>query len=670
MKFTLYRADFIQSGSAEFYSPELTEGNNQIATLLPDSLNLNSRKIRVGLGTTVQDSGLTLGNTVLQQGSNATGNFVGSAGISTGTLSVINAGIGYTPSSGSATYSSVNLDTITGSGQGATANITISNGSVVSTGVTIASGGSGYQVGDVLGITTIGSLTIGQNARFSVGIITAVNQLILDNVQGDFVTGVGKTIQYINNSGLTTTLNSSYGGNVTISTINVVSDGLSIVVNHKNHGMYSNTDLVSISGAISDVKPTKLTSGYTFDSTSAILVDDSSTFSTFENVGVGTTNPGYLLIGNEIISYTSTSSGSIGGQIVRGSNPINYVTGTPVYKYELSGVSLRRINKTHNLSDITTENSITFDSYTIKLDTSSNTGIARSTSSGYPTLYLNQTKSAGGYNIKASQNMPFEIITPMVQNVTVTGTSLSSEIRTISASSISGNEIPFIDTGFDNITLNQVNYLDSPRMIASKVNETQYLSTLPGSKSMNLRVFLNTIDSRLSPVIDTQRVSVILTSNRVNSVITNYAEDSRVNSIFDDPTAFQYLSKEITLENPGTSIKILLSAYNNLYSDIRAFYAISENQNFNPIFVPFPGYENLNSRGQIIDIQNNNGHPDAFVPLTSNTGFSPTDVSFAEYTFTADQLPAFRSYRIKIIMTSTSQVYVPRLKDLRVIALA
>jgi hypothetical protein len=670
LKFTLYRADFIQSGSAEFYSPELTEGNNQIATLLPDSLNLNSRKIRVGLGTTVQDSGLTLGNTVLQQGSNATGNFVGSAGISTGTLSVINAGIGYTPSSGSATYSSVTLDTITGNGQGATANITISNGSVVSTGVTIASGGSGYQVGDVLGITTIGSLTIGQNARFSVGIITAVNQLILDNVQGDFVTGAGKTIQYINNSGITTTLNSSYGGNVTISTINVVSDGLSIVVNHKNHGMYSNTDLVSISGAISDVKPTKLTSGYTFDSTSAILVDDSSTFSTFENVGVGTTNPGYLLIGNEIISYTSTSSGSIGGQIVRGSNPINYATGTPVYKYELSGVSLRRINKTHNLSDVTTADSISFDSYTIKLDTSSNTGTARSTSSGYPTLYLNQTKSAGGYNIKASQNMPFEIITPMIQNVTVTGTSLSSEIRTISASSISGNEIPFIDTGFDNITLNQVNYLDSPRMIASKVNETQYLSTLPGNKSMNLRVFLNTIDSRLSPVIDTQRVSVILTSNRVNSVITNYADDSRINSIFSDPTAFQYLSKEITLENPGTSIKILLSAYNNLYSDIRAFYAISENQNFNPIFIPFPGYENLNSRGQIIDIQDNNGHPDIFVPLTSNTGFSPTDVSFAEYTFTADQLPAFRSYRIKIIMTSTSQVYVPRLKDLRVIALA
>jgi hypothetical protein len=183
-------------------------------------------------------------------------------------------------------------------------------------------------------------------------------------------------------------------------------------------------------------------------------------------------------------------------------------------------------------------------------------------------------------------------------------------------------------------------------------------------------LLLSTGDSRLTPVIDTQRISAELTSNRVNSVITNYAEDPRVNSISDDPTAFQYLSKEITLENPGTSIKILLSAYNNLYSDIRVFYAISQNQNFNPIFEPFPGYENLDSRGQIINVQDNNGHPDIFVPSESSTGFSPATVPFKEYTFTADQLPAFRSYRIKIIMTSTNQVYVPRFKDLRVISLA
>ena len=45
-------------------------------------------------------------------------------------------------------------------------------------------------------------------------------------------------------------------------------------------------------------------------------------------------------------------------------------------------------------------------------------------------------------------------------------------------------------------------------------------------------------------------------------------------------------------------------------------------------------------------------------------------LQFKEYSFTVDRLPTFRTYRIKLIMTSNSQVYVPRIRDLRVMALA
>jgi len=664
LKFTLYRADFIESGTVEFYSPQLSEGNNQIAKLLPNSLNFNSKKLRISLGSTVNDIDLTIGNTILQLGTNASGNYVANAGIATGSLNIINAGIGYTPSSGIATFTGVPLETITGNGRDASAIVTISNG--IAIGASITSGGSGYRVGDVLGISSIGAVNVGRDARLSLSAISNINQIIIDNVQGDFVVGAANTIQFVNNLGITTYLN---GTGVLVDEIIIENDGLHIKVDHRNHGMYFNDNLVVISNAQSDIKPTKLSVQLAADSTGSISVDNSGSFSTFENVGVGTTNTGYLLIGDEVIEYTSVSAGVIGGNIVRGPSPKTYPVGTPVYKYEINGISLNRINKTHNLNEVTLSEPITFDSYHIKLNMSSE-GIDRSFDGGYPILYANQTKSTGGYNIRATQNMPFEIITPLVQNLTVQGTSLSAEVRTITGQSLSGNEIPFTDIGFEPITINASNYLDSTRIIASKENEDNKLSNLPGNKSMNMRLTLGTTDTRLSPVLDTQRISTILTSNRVNSVIENYATDSKVNTINEDPTAFQYLSKEITLENQASSVKIILDAHINLYSDIRAFYAISESQNFNPIFTPFPGYNNLDFRKQIINFEDSNGLSDNFVSPTNSIGFTSPELEYREYVFTADDLPPFRSYRIKLVLTSTNQVYVPRVRNLRVIALA
>ena len=676
LKFTLYRADFVESGSVEFYSPELTKGNGMIPRLLPDSLVLNSKKIRVGLGTTTGDTGYEIGNTFFQLGTQASADLVGVAAEAT-SLTVSRPGIGYTPSTGSRTFSGVNLVTLSGNGRGAVADVFVNAGAI---GVaTITNGGSGYQVGDVLGISTIGIATVGRNSRITVTGIGMTSELIFENVQGEFLTGIGNTLMYINSAGVTTQFNfkDAVGVGNTIQNIITDNDGLHIKVNHKNHGMYFADNRVAISDVQSDIKPTKLSAEFAIGSTGEISVNDATNFGTFENVGVGTTNVGFLKIGNEIIEYTNVTGNVIGGTITRGNNQANYPIGTPVFKYEIGGVNLHRVNKTHNLNDVTVDNPITYDSYNVKLDMSEtfNTGTGtsaddRSNDVGLPKLFLNKTKTAGGYDIRASQNMPFEILTPIIQNVTVRGTTLNAEVRTITSQSMSGNEIPFLDEGFTDLNISAPNYFDSPRMIASKVNETEKLDNIPGNKSMNLRMLLGTTDTRVSPVIDAQRISVITTSNRVNSVVTNYATDARVNTLTEDPTACQYISKEIVLENSATSIKILLSAHINALSDIRALYAIGEKQGFDPIFQLFPGYDNLDTRGQIIDRSLNNGQTDARFIKSDKYNFESENIDYKELTFTIDQLPAFKSYRIKLLLTSTSQVYVPRIKDLRVIALA
>ena len=676
LKFTLYRADFIDSGSVEFYSPELNRGNAQIAKLTSNPIILESRSIRVGLGTTVADA-YEFGNTFFQASTNATGDLVGTAGSAVGNLSISNVGLGYTPADGGQTFSGVNLVTLTGNGRGATADITIRNGSIVASGATISNaGGSGYQVGDVVGIDTIGAASVGRNARLTIAGIGVTNELILNNVQGEFVVGAANTMFFFNSSGISTELNSSgatglgTGGDVQITNIVTDRDGMHFKVNHQNHGMYFSDNLVSISGVHPDIKPTKLTVEYPSTSTSQIAVGGATTFSSFEGVGVGTTNVGYLLIGEEIIKYTNVSGNSIGGDIVRGTNPKTYPIGTPVYKYELGGINLNRINRTHALSDVTKLDPFTFDNYQVKIDTSAATGTDRSTDVGFPKLYISGDKSTGGSKVRASQNMPFEIITPQVQNVTVPGTSISAELRTTTSKSFSGNEIPFVDSGFQDITINQKNYFDTPRMIASKVNEDAQLTNIVGSKSMQMRLFLSSTDTRISPVIDSQRTNAILTSNRVNNIISNYATDPRVNSAVDDPTAFQYISKEIVLENSASSLKIILSAHINQGSDIRAFFATNNKPGLIPVFTPFPGYANFNQRGEVIASENNNGESDSFITKSNNITFDSRALNYREYTFTIDRLPSFRTYRIKLGMTSTGQCFVPRVKELRVIALA
>ena len=293
----------------------------------------------------------------------------------------------------------------------------------------------------------------------------------------------------------------------------------------------------------------------------------------------------------------------------------------------------------------------------------------RSTDVGFPKLYLGQTQSSGGYGVRATQNMPFEIITPICHNMTVTGTTIGAEIRTISGVSLSGDEIPWIEQGWESVTIGESNYLTTPRQIGSKVNEDERLDNIEGNKSFQMRLTLGTTDPRLSPVLDAQRVSTILTSNRVNDVISNYATDDRVKTIDNDPTGCQYITKEISIENAATSLKILLAGHIHADADIRAFYAIGNRTGFEPIFTPFPGFENLNSRGKVINSADNNGQSDAFVPKTNQYGFGDA-VSFSDYTFTADDLPSFRYYRIKLLLVSSDQVYVPRVKDLRVMALA
>ncbi len=691
LKFTLYRAEFsTNSGTVNFYNPKLTTGNNQIPILTNNPLDCISKTIRVGLSNTIteSDSNFPIGSTVIQTSSNSFGIYSGKVGIVTGGtgpggspggISIDNPGIGYTPAIGSYLYTNIPLETISGGGSGSTANILIQDG--VSVGATIVSGGYGYQVGDVLTVNNLGDDNLGRNLRFSVGIISSFNEIILKDVQGEFNTGVGlgNTIKFKNSSGLELELNSNSGGNITaIAPIKVNDDGLHFRVRHLNHGMHSTLNYVRLSNVSPDSKPSRINLEISNTFIGSLSITDPNNFTTFEGLTVTPTNPGYAIIGGEIFKYTSVSGGLL-DIVSRGiDNTIitSHALNSEILKYEINGVSLLRVNKLHKLEDALVNNPIGLDYYTLKINqeafVENSLEITDRTPSSplKPSLCFTESKFSGGREVRSTQNMQFELMTPLIETFIPNTTNIESQVRTVSGKSISGNEESFIDQGYSSSNIGEYNYFSTPRLICSEVNEKNILVDMPGNKSLNMLLTLSSNDSKLSPCIDLTRTSVITTSNRVNKLVGDdeYPNDNRVNSLTRDQNAFLYVSKPIRLQNPATSIKLYVSADINIYSDIRALYCIDNSDNLNPIFELFPGFDNLNNLTEIINEENSDGRPDTFTPKNSNLDFEAN--RFIEYEFTANNLPSFTYFRIKLIMTSTNQSYVPKLSDIRAIALA
>ena len=680
LKFKLYKAQFTsQTGTAFFYNPVLDKSNDYVSKLFIDPVRTLPKTGTIGI-TTISGSSANIG--ILTTGRKLAGanNTNGSAiivgrGSSITTLGVTEGGSGYVVDS------SVNTFNVVGGGSGLKLNISGINADTGTiTGIAAASAkedrGNGYKIGDVVGIvTSTVSSSTGKDARITItGISTDVDTLYVSNVQGEFgSSGTGKAftvgagISYFANDGTLT----SIGTNdiLTVTGTGGVYSGNYMRVNHFNHGMYSNTNKVILSDVQSNIEPTTLSATLSVSDITSVSVANTSNFTTFEGVDVSASNPGYIKINNEIITYDGIGSGSLSiasnGRATDSTITELHDINNIVYKYELNGISLRRINKTHTIAE-----PIGIDHYNIVVDVSSD-GVDRSvdgTPTGMPQLNFSNEASTGGNAVRATENILYDSIVPTYDIITPgSSTSISGTIRTISGTSVDGNESSFNDNGFEPIGINVLNTLNSPRVVCSEVNEKEFLTNLPRNKSFTTGITLNSNDSNLSPQINLDSAFTEFRFSRFDRPVIDYASDGRVKSIFNDPHSAVYVSNTVFLSNPATSLKVILNAYRHQSADFRVLYNLirSDSGEVDQTFELFPGYDNLTFTDDlgytIVDSSKNSGLPDKFVPASLSN-------QFLEYDFTANELPLFTGYTIKIVMSGTNQAYPPRISELRTIA--
>jgi len=495
--------------------------------------------------------------------------------------------------------------------------------------------------------------------------VDIVNTLYLNNVQGDSFDTGNWLIQY-ESDGTTTTLGAATTAITSSEQNGELYSGNVMEVVQYNHSMTADTNRVSLKGIEPNSVPVNLTGALNASDTTISI--STATFTTAEGI---TTSTGYVQVGPEVIYYDgiSVDALSIGTRGYGGTPVVNHAANTPVYPYEFNGFSLVGINTTH---DMVTSSALkaqkTIDSYVIEAKRTGRTNLPNRTG-GRAQLSFTEGGFAGGSSIQSSKNFQYDGFSPSFNILTPgSGTEISAQLRTVSGTSDGGTEVSYSDKGYTPVEFNQLNRLDTPRLLASKVDEELRLTNLPRNKSVTLLTNFKTSDSNLSPVLDVQCGAFRFFRNRLNNPVVNYTEDSRSNALTGDPHAACYISQRVDLKNPSTSLKVLIGAYRGATSDFRVLYRLfkPDSAEIDQSYELFPGYDNLRDVDielQVVDPSKNSGRADKLVRASKKD-------EFLDYEFTANNLDEFTGFQIKVVISGTNEADPPRFQDLRVIALA
>ena len=350
------------------------------------------------------------------------------------------------------------------------------------------------------------------------------------------------------------------------------------------------------------------------------LTNDTLGTRTLKNNALRTTN------GSKVIRVFHPNHGMHGTS--------NNVTIAGVPSGDHNGLAHDKINGTY-----TSISNVTLDSYDITSTSSSN---------------ATATGDVGGVAVTATQNRLFDVLNlGGIQTVTLPDTNIDFYVRTTSGRSIHGSETEFDLTtaankvaviGNDNIAFT------APQMVASGINETNE-TQITGGKSFYTILELTTTNTKLSPVLDTQRMSAFTIQNRLNSPTSsntpNFVADTASTGT---SSAAVYCTKPVLLENTSKALDIRLTANIRATSEVEMYFRVAtDGDELNDLsWTPF----------------NTDGSPDSSIVPAED------DTTFKEYKYTATDINDFTNFQLKIVMKGTNSSYPPVLRDMRGIALA
>jgi hypothetical protein len=376
----------------------------------------------------------------------------------------------------------------------------------------------------------------------------------------------------------------------------------------------------------------------------------------------------------------------------------------------INNVPASELNTTHDISDVD------LDSYVVTVSTNAN-------ASGY----------GGGTAVRATRNMQYDAVQPMVQVQRFSETPIAFSISTITGKSVDSGatQEAYNENSSRGVLANETNYFSAPCMIASEINET---TELAGANSVTMNVTMSTTNDALSPILDTHRTSLVVINNKVNrpletnmnvsglddNVILSNATGvtisgstittSTQNDAFLTATVGKYLT--IAGASSGTSTRLITAVaadgssitFSSAPAAVTGNVTLTQRERFVDEIAPLESSTyskyvtkrvNLANASNFLRVRFAGNIPaEASVEVYyktavvgSNSSFESVPYSlmtvdapivnasnstdqFFDIAYSQNNMPAFDSVQLKLVMKSTNSSEIPRIKDLRVIACA
>ena len=159
----------------------------------------------------------------------------------------------------------------------------------------------------------------------------------------------------------------------------------------------------------------------------------------------------------------------------------------------------------------------------------------------------------------ATQNIQYDILVPQIERMLLPQTNVTARINGISGTSINDGQTrlqeSFANDGiFSDIILSEDNALLAPQLICSTINESSELS---GAKSFRLDLTMTSLKTNVSPVLDTDRMSMTTVMNRIN----NPSDPNTAKLSTGDLHDAVYITRAADLSNPSGALKVLFAGY-------------------------------------------------------------------------------------------------------------